>query len=267
MPYALLDDGLWSHPKVLAAGNEAVGVWARSISYAALHLTDGHVTRALAEMLCGAEAFARVSQRLVEVNLWEVDGANFKIHDFCEWNVSAKGLKHKRKLTRMRVMKHRERNASGNALHHHRKRVTPRVTLGTGTGTGSGSGSDLFSESGSGAKPVPGFDDVWNAYPVHRRVKRAAAKAMWAKLKPSSALVEQMLATLAWQQTLPDWQRDGGQYVPQFPQWLKDARYHDERPPAPTALSQEPERTQRNIGRAQAAIERLRQMEEQKHDA
>lgn len=41
MPWTKLDDGFWMHPKILLAGNEAVGIFARCISYCGAYLTDG----------------------------------------------------------------------------------------------------------------------------------------------------------------------------------------------------------------------------------
>jgi hypothetical protein len=49
MAWARLDDKFHSDPKILAAGNAAVGLYARSIAYCADHLTDGVVERTWAK--------------------------------------------------------------------------------------------------------------------------------------------------------------------------------------------------------------------------
>lgn len=43
MPWVRLDDSIDTHRKIRRAGNEASGVWMRSLCYSAGALTDGHV--------------------------------------------------------------------------------------------------------------------------------------------------------------------------------------------------------------------------------
>jgi len=68
MPWLKVDDSLHSHPKVLAAGTTALGLWVRCGSWAAQHLTDGHVPDAVA-MLYGNRAQAAA---LVSAGMWTV---------------------------------------------------------------------------------------------------------------------------------------------------------------------------------------------------
>src|SRR5215472_9101213 len=94
MPFALMDDKFWAHPKLVRVGNEAAAVYLRSIGYAADQLTDGEVPRAIALLLCGdAESCARVSALLVAHRLWEMRGDDFAVHDYLDWNRSAKEWK------------------------------------------------------------------------------------------------------------------------------------------------------------------------------
>jgi len=71
------------------------------------------------------------------------------------------------------------------------------------------------------------FARFWNAYP--KRVARKKAELAWQKLQPSPALVEQILAALAWQVTQESWLRDDGQYIPYPASWLNGERWLDER--------------------------------------
>lgn len=66
MSWGKLDDKFHSHPKVLAAGNEAVGVYARALSYCADHNTDGFVSRVWAKQI----ATVKLLNRLTQVGLW-----------------------------------------------------------------------------------------------------------------------------------------------------------------------------------------------------
>lgn len=58
------------------------------------------------------------------------------------------------------------------------------------------------------AELVTDFDRIWTRYP--KRVGKGAARKVWAKLQPDTALVQQMLDALIWQRTQPGWLKDGG---------------------------------------------------------
>lgn len=73
---------------------------------------------------------------------------------------------------------------------------------------------------------VSDFDLVWQAYP--RKVGKGAARKVWAKLRPSSETVQQMLDALVWQVTQPQWIKDGGQFIPHLATWLNQERWEDE---------------------------------------
>jgi hypothetical protein len=61
-----LDDQFHSHPKVIAAGNEAVGVYARALSYCADYNTDGFVSRVWAKQI----ATVTLLRKITQVGLW-----------------------------------------------------------------------------------------------------------------------------------------------------------------------------------------------------
>lgn len=87
MAYVLLDDSFCDHRKVRRAGNEACGVFVRSISYSARDLTDGFVDREwLAER--AGRSTKRLSGLLVTSGLWEPQEDGWVIHDYLEWNRS-----------------------------------------------------------------------------------------------------------------------------------------------------------------------------------
>lgn len=68
-----------------------------------------------------------------------------------------------------------------------------------------------------------GFQRFWTAYP--KKVGRLAAAKQWARIKPTSELVDQMLKTLAWQIESEQWQRG---YIPHPTTWLSQGRWDDE---------------------------------------
>lgn len=76
-------------PKVLAAGNAACGVFARSLAYCGLHETDGLVPKEWAEQAVAREGQQEIPERLCEVGLWEkADDTGFRITGFTDVNKS-----------------------------------------------------------------------------------------------------------------------------------------------------------------------------------
>src|SRR3954470_3028448 len=70
MPWFRIDDKAHSHPKLIKAGNAALGLWLRCGAYAAQHLTDGIVPGVVAE-LYGTKPQAT---KLVKAGLWHEHG-------------------------------------------------------------------------------------------------------------------------------------------------------------------------------------------------
>lgn len=91
-----------------------------------------------------------------------------------------------------------------------------------------------------------GFDEFWSAYP--RKVGKQAAWKAWSKLKPSAELTKAILAAVEYQRNCPQWQKDGGQYIPNPATWLNQGRWEDK---LPTPVDQ----PQRQAGRSTKAEE------------
>ena len=89
MSWVKLDDGFADHPKVLAVSGDAV----------LLHLALSQLTR------FSKPKAAKLAAKLVEVGLWERNGAGYAIHDYLEYNPSKKSLDEKRKAARERMAK------------------------------------------------------------------------------------------------------------------------------------------------------------------
>lgn len=73
---------------------------------------------------------------------------------------------------------------------------------------------------------LDGFDAFYAAYP--KRKNPQEAKKAWAKLAPDASVQQQILAALSWQRRLPDWVKDGGQFVPFPATYLNNRRWEDE---------------------------------------
>ncbi len=81
MPWARLDDQFWSHPKVAAAGHEAVGLHCRALSYSASYATDGFLPVDVVRMLAGAR-LKPLTGKLIGARLWTAVEGGWMIHDY-----------------------------------------------------------------------------------------------------------------------------------------------------------------------------------------
>lgn len=91
MPWVKLDDNFFSHPKVVAAGTEAVGLYVMALTYSAHHLTDGHVPLGWVREKAGSKMRKLVAALLAappgfDHALWEEHEAGWVIHDYLEYN-------------------------------------------------------------------------------------------------------------------------------------------------------------------------------------
>jgi hypothetical protein len=117
MPWFRLDDSFHSHPKVLQAGNEAIGLYVRCGTYAAQHLTDGFIPEHVV-LLYGSKKLAAV---LVEAKLWRRTRGGWKMPDYLEYNPSKEAVDKDRRGKAERQKRWRENrrrrvtNASSNA--------------------------------------------------------------------------------------------------------------------------------------------------------
>ena len=109
MTWFRLDDSFHSHPKVIAAGNEAVGLFVRCGTYAAQHLTDGFIRKDIA-LLYGSRALADV---LVTTGLWHRARGGWTIHDYLDYNPSKEAVENSRKANAQRQRRYRSETVPG----------------------------------------------------------------------------------------------------------------------------------------------------------
>ena len=108
MPWVRLDDGFHSHRKVVTAGLEAVGLHCRALSWCGANLTDGHIPTAVIREFAGSRA-RRLSQCLVDSQLWEPDADGWRIHGWTERNPPAELLRARRDANADRQRRWRDR--------------------------------------------------------------------------------------------------------------------------------------------------------------
>lgn len=82
--------------------------------------------------------------------------------------------------------------------------------------------------------PIVPFDDFWDAWP-NKKAKKDAMKA-WAKLNPDEQLAKTIMAAVREQSRWPEWNREGGRFIPRAATWLNGARWEDE--PEPRSAGQ-----------------------------
>lgn len=142
MPWFRLEDGFHSHPKVILAGNEAVGLYVRCGTYAAQHLTDGFIPEHVA-LLYGTP---ELTETLVRAKLWRRTRGGWHMPDYLDFNPSREAVEKERKARAERQARWREKkrgrrvtdaatDASGDAAPY-----PPRPEGGGGTGSPRASG-------------------------------------------------------------------------------------------------------------------------------
>ncbi|WP_329219193.1 mucin-2 [Streptomyces microflavus] len=111
-----MDDTAHVHPKLLKAGNPAVGLWMRAGAYAAQHLTEGTVPGVVAQ-LYGTAPQAR---KLVAAGLWHAAGhscprcpqpadGDYVMHDFLVYNPTKSAVEKDREKAADRQRRAREK--------------------------------------------------------------------------------------------------------------------------------------------------------------
>lgn len=118
MPWFKIDDTAHAHPKLLKAGNAALGLWVRAGAYAAQHLTEG-VIPAVVTQLYGT---ASQTRKLVAAGLWHEHGhhcarcpqppaGDYVMHDYLTYNPTRAKVEDQRAQASARQQRAREKTA------------------------------------------------------------------------------------------------------------------------------------------------------------
>lgn len=108
MTWFKVDDSLDFHPKVIAAGNAAMGLWVRAGAYCARQLTEGFLERSMVQTLGGKPKDAAA---LVAAGLWEPVDGGYQFHEWEERNPTKERVLADRAAAAERQRRARERAA------------------------------------------------------------------------------------------------------------------------------------------------------------
>lgn len=92
MPWFQVDDQLGFHPKAIAAGNAAMGLWVRAGSWCALHFTEGFVPSDIARSMGTAAQI----KRLVDAGLWTASKGGYSFHQWGDRQLSKEQIEERR---------------------------------------------------------------------------------------------------------------------------------------------------------------------------
>lgn len=164
MAWTRLDDNFDTNPKLVRAigqaGDAAGWLWVRAVNYCNRHLTDGRVPRAAVPTLTSHRKPFEVAEALVSTGVFELDGEDYRVHDFLQWNDSREKVLAARAALKARkdAWNERRRNASDappeNAFRTRSERVPIAPQRDAGTHP-----SPLLSDPGDKSpKEEPGAD-------------------------------------------------------------------------------------------------------------
>lgn len=190
MSYFPVDDQAAFHPKFVAAGNAAIGLWTRAGSWCKANVSGGHVPREVAALL-GTQREAR---KLVDVGLWEVADGGYQFHDWDHQagNFAPDQEKSRREKDRDRQRAKRERDRlareEAEAARDTRRDSSRDVTRDTDR-TSERSHAGVTVPPSPSPYPSPVLSPVGEKTPPRKRGTRLDPS--W---QPSSELIAQMRA-------------------------------------------------------------------------
>lgn len=109
MTWGKVDDKLAFHVKTMKAGNTAMGLWVRALSWCSDQLTDGLVP---ADMIAVFGAAQEDADRLVSARLWHETIDGYVFHDWAEYQFTRAQVESKRDEAAERMRKLRSGDKS-----------------------------------------------------------------------------------------------------------------------------------------------------------
>jgi len=209
------------------------------------------------------EAAASIEDELRRAELWEKCAGGWSIHDYLKYNPSRKSILSQRRIKSdagrqggIRSGKSRRSSCLLSASSKHEAAVWPSAseesnsrplpgpspkdlttsppTPPQGASTPQSKVHELEIQpktpqdrAGNHPTDPPGFSEVWNLYPKHRRTGKLRARQYWKsqKLEPKLDIVRAGLETHL---KSKDWVKEEGKYVPAFNKFLREGRWEDE---------------------------------------
>jgi hypothetical protein len=177
-----VDDNFAWHPKVVAAGADALVLHVAAMCYCGRMENDGRFPAALvptlSPLVTGPRA-RKAEARLLDVGMWEVDGPDRIIHDWLEYQPSRKQKEHERAATRERVKRAREKrssNAVSNGVRNGVSNDCPDPTRPD---------PDLYDDDGVGSVPGGASSSSWDPGGIQAAWNAAVPAHMQAQAPPS----------------------------------------------------------------------------------
>lgn len=114
MPWFKVDDGFYSHEKVLNIPRRdrmaAAGLWTLCGAWSAQRLTDGRIPAVVVDELGGTK---RLADLLVKVGLWKRSRGAYLFHNWTEFQPTKADVETEREAAKARMRKARERKRAG----------------------------------------------------------------------------------------------------------------------------------------------------------
>ncbi len=167
MSWAKIDDHASEHPKLLAAGLEAMGLWVCGLMFANRQKArDGLILESQLPLLYPVDSAKRdeICSRLVSVGLWRKVKGGYRIHQFNEWNKTKEQLDAEREGSRERTRIHRENKSKASIGNGD---VTALHIAGNGTGNKTRNKNvldPLRLHSDSATATTPSEDEIRSAH-------------------------------------------------------------------------------------------------------
>ena len=224
-----VSDTLTWHRKTLAAGNEAMGLWVRALSYCGQQMNDGAVPR---EIIPAMGASFALADELVAAGFWLVTETGWQFDGWDEWQSTRTEIDGKRQANAERVARHRANKQTGETSEpasDEPAAAEPMIELDVPS-------APVVELDTARRTPYSTLFETWYlAYP--RKVGKGAAwkafeKARKAHVLPDmDELVEITKRYAIFAKTLDP------QFIPHPSTWLNEARYDDEQPTAAAAVN------------------------------
>ena len=271
MVWFKVDDRLPLNRKMAGVSLAAVGLWVEGGSWASGAQTGGTIPKQLLRLL-HVESSEKLADELVAAGLWEDDGNQWRIHDFFDYNPTAKevedlkasrskagrsgGLKSgesrrsKREANReAKTKQNRSKSRSKNeAVPVPVPYISTNVDISPKPPTGVESDEEQIREPSS--EPTVEFAQFWSLYPNHDYEDAAVREFRRVRRRRVS-----LVALLQGAQMLRDEHRDP-RYIPAAAKWLHDGGWKNKprpRAPASSGLS----KSQQNLLHNQQVVEQI----------
>jgi hypothetical protein len=96
MTWVRIDDAFADHPKIVQAGSRAAWLDVAAMCWSSRHLTDGFIPAKQVRRLTDEPNPDELAQALVDAGLWETRPDGFLVHDYLDYNPSAKEVRAQR---------------------------------------------------------------------------------------------------------------------------------------------------------------------------